>query len=71
MIPAVWDTSHMSKEGFKEIRLRKVSSGQHKRILVAAAQCEMRPCDLCYAAINIFLMQHEKEQASPRRQGLL
>jgi hypothetical protein len=57
----------MSNKGFKEIRLRKVSPGQHKRILVAAAQCGMPPCDLCYAAINIFLMQHEKEQAAKRR----
>jgi hypothetical protein len=53
----------MSKAEFKEIRLRRVSLGQFKRIRVAAAECDMRPCDFCYAAINVFLMHHEKEQS--------
>jgi len=62
---AKWDNSHMSTSG-KEVRIRNIPPGEHQRILVAAAQCGVRPSDFCRTAVNEFCRLHEREQKRKR-----
>ena len=58
----------MSNPRINEIRpFRNLSPGEHKRILVAAAECGVRPSDFCRTAVNEFCRLHEREQERKAR----
>jgi hypothetical protein len=58
----------MSKPRVIEIRpFRNLPSGELKRILVAAAECGVRPSEFCRSAVSDWCRKHEAEQNAAKR----
>ena len=63
-ISAEWDNSHMSKT--KEIRIRKLTPAEHKRIGLAAKEQDLSASCFClYAALDK-CDKHDAEQRTPK-----